>query len=89
VAALDSVLAEAFLASIAPVHIETGKLKTSGTMESVVDEAAGTWTGTISYGGEQAPYAIYTRRTGIADAFKAAEALSQAFGDAANTGFQE
>lgn len=59
VARLDGALATAFAHSQTLVHVDEGLLKASGRFHSQVDEAKGSWTGVIEYGGAVAPYAVY------------------------------
>lgn len=59
VAAMDLALARSFADTQAQVHVDTGALKASGRMSSEVDQEEGTWTGSIQYGGPQAPHAVY------------------------------
>lgn len=83
VAGLEAVLATAFAATQAAVHVRTGSLKLSGDVQSMLRE--GVWHGSIQYGGA-APggihnpvvYAWFEARRGETHDFLAPAALLDA-----------
>jgi hypothetical protein len=75
ITALDSVLAELYGLTQMAVHVITGSLKHSGTMDSSISDDGHVWEGEIGYGGPSEgsvhPYVIYAyfeqRRGGAHD----------------------
>ncbi len=84
--ALDNVLATAFAATQAFVHVETGSLKSSGKSESSFKKTTKTWEGEIQYGGPSGgvnnpvDYAIYEKaRDGLHDFMSPVKLLDPAY----------